>query len=42
MTARVIYMDIETAPTVADVWSLRDLSVAINQIKVQPRTIRFG
>lgn len=42
MTARVLFLDIETAPTVADVWSLRDLSVGINQIKVQPRTIGFG
>lgn len=42
MTAKVLYLDIETAPTVADVWSLRDLSVGINQIKVQPRTIAFG
>lgn len=42
MTARILYLDIETAPTVADVWSLRDLSVGINQIKVQPRTIGFG
>lgn len=42
MTARVLYADIETAPTVADVWSLRDLSVGINQIKVHPRVIGFG
>lgn len=42
MTARVLFLDCETAPTVADVWSLRDLSVGINQIKVQPRTIGFG
>ena len=42
MTARILYLDIETAPTVADVWSLRDLSVGINQIKAHPRTIGFG
>lgn len=42
MTARILYLDIETAPTVADVWSLRDLHVAINQIKVQPRVIGVG
>lgn len=42
MSARILFIDIETAPTVADVWSLRDLSVGINQIKVQPRTIGFG
>lgn len=42
MSARVLYGDIETAPTVADIWSLRDLSVGINQIKVQPRVIAFG
>ncbi|MGZ3387403.1 MAG: ribonuclease H-like domain-containing protein, partial [Isosphaeraceae bacterium] len=42
MTARVLFGDIETAPTVADIWSLRDLSVGINQIKVQPRVIGFG
>jgi uncharacterized protein len=39
---RILYADIETAPTVADVWSLRDLSVGINQIKVHPRTIGVG
>lgn len=42
MTARVLYLDIETAPTVADIWSLRDLSVGLNQIKVHPRVIGFG
>lgn len=42
MTARILYLDIETAPTVADVWSLRDLSVGINQIKVHPRVIGIG
>lgn len=42
MNARILYLDIETSPTVADVWSLRDLSVGINQIKVQPRMIGFG
>jgi DNA polymerase elongation subunit (family B) len=42
MTARVLFLDIETSPTVADVWSLRDLSVGISQIKVQPRMIGFG
>lgn len=42
MNARVLYLDIETAPTVADIWSLRDLSVGLNQIKVHPRVIGFG
>ena len=42
MTARVLYLDIETAPTVADVWSLRDTFVSLNQIKVHPRTIGVG
>ena len=42
MSARILYADIETAPTVADIWSLRDLSVGINQIKVHPRTIGVG
>jgi hypothetical protein len=42
VSARILYLDIETAPTVADVWSLRDLNVGINQIKVHPRTIGFG
>ena len=41
-SARILYLDIETAPTVADVWSLRDLNVGINQIKVHPRTIGVG
>lgn len=39
---RVLYLDIETAPVVADIWSLRDIHVAINQIKEHPRVIGVG
>lgn len=39
---RILFLDIETAPTVADVWSLRNNFVGINQIKVHPRTIGFA
>ena len=42
MSAKILYGDIETAPIVADIWSLRDLHVGINQIKEHPRTIGVG
>ena len=42
MTARVLFLDIETSPIVAHIWSLRDISVGINQIVEDPRMIGFG
>lgn len=42
MTARTLYLDIETAPITAHVWGLRDQNVALNQIRSQPRMIGFG
>lgn len=42
MTARVLYLDIETSPIVAHVWGLRDLNVGINQIVADPYVIGVG
>lgn len=42
MGARVLALDIETKPTVAHVWSLRDLHVGLNQIVEDPEVIGVG
>lgn len=42
MSARELYLDIETSPIVAHAWSLRDLRLGINQIIEDPRIIGFS
>jgi len=42
MSARILLLDIETAPITAHVWGLRDQFVSLNQIRSQPRVIGFG
>jgi hypothetical protein len=42
MTAKILHLDIESAPTVAHVWSLRDLHVGLNQIVADPYIIGIG
>jgi hypothetical protein len=42
MSAKLLFLDIETSPIVAHVWSLRDLNVGINQIVAQPEVIGVG
>lgn len=42
MSARVLYLDLETSPILAHIWSLRDLNVGINQIIQDPEIIGVG
>jgi hypothetical protein len=42
MSARILYLDVECAPTVAHVWSLRDLNVGLSQIVSDPYLIGVG
>lgn len=42
MTAKVLLYDVECAPVVAHIWSLRDLSVGINQIVTDPALLGIG
>jgi hypothetical protein len=42
MTAKVLAIDIECSPGVADVWSLRDLHVGLNQLRKDPEIIGVG
>ncbi len=39
MTARVLYLDLETSPILVHSWSLRDLSVGLNQVIADPEII---
>lgn len=42
MSAKVLYLDIETSPILAHVWGLRDQFVGINQIIEDPTIIGVG
>lgn len=42
MTAKVLYLDLETSPILVHAWSLRDLSVGLNQIISDPEIIGVG
>lgn len=42
MSARILYLDIETSPVVVHAWGLRDLSVGLNQIVQDPEIIGVG
>lgn len=42
MSARTLILDIETSPIQADVWMLRDVTVAINQIRKPGAVIGVG
>lgn len=39
---KILYLDIETLPLVAEVWGLRDQNIGLNQIIEQPRTVCYG
>lgn len=39
MTARVLLLDLESAPITAHVWGLRDQNIGLNQIRQHPRVI---
>lgn len=40
--ARVLYVDIETSPNIADVWGLWDQNVGLAQLRESSRVIGFG
>lgn len=42
MSAKILLLDIETSPILADVWSLRDQNVGLSQIRQDPRVIGMG
>lgn len=41
-TPRVLYVDIETSPNLADVWGLWDQNVGLSQLRQSSRIIGFG
>ena len=42
MSAKVLYLDLETSPILVHAWSLRDLNVGLNQIISDPEIIGVG
>ena len=42
MTAKTLYLDIETSPALADVWGLWNNNVSLNQLRESTRVLCFG